>query len=400
VLLRTSRTELLRVAFAPTPAEQATMSCKRGARFSGIVAKFAHQLGELNAHLKASEIHFIRCIKPNAKLQPRLFDDAKVRAQIKCNCIVDACLIMKAGFPERLLFGHVINTYGCLAPTVAIGARRARAAALRVQPIGGDGGAGSVEAAGAEEVAVRAEKQACSALMLAARLNADAWGVGNTRLCLKVGVLPLLDHRRQAAIDAAATRIAAAGRGLLARQEARDRRAALAAAKKKEAEEATTAAAAAAAQKMAAEAEARRSKPFLGLSLAGVGTFSRGFGSQRGTPRGGQCTPRNGQSTPRFSLFSSHKQDPSSPTKGSPSAQMLAHAPGSAYANAANGFVPGDAAWYVTRAGHVRAVRVLCAAASIFAAATAADGSAAAKDGVAFVAERYAVEYLSGAGGP
>eukprot|EP00900_Chrysochromulina_parva_P017668 jgi/Chrpa1/25902/Chrysochromulina_OHIO_Genome00011899-RA len=278
VLLRTSRTELLRVAFAPTPAEQATMSCKRGARFSGIVAKFAHQLGELNAHLKASEIHFIRCIKPNAKLQPRLFDDAKVRAQIKCNCIVDACLIMKAGFPERLLFGHVINTYGCLAPTEAIAARKARAAALRVQPIGGDGGAGSVEAAGAEEVAVRAEKQACSALMLAARLNADAWAVGNTRLCLK---------------------------------------------------------------------------------------------------------------------------DPSSsPTKGSPSAQMLAHAPGSAYANAANGFVPGDAAWYVTRAGHVRAVRVLCAAASIFAAATAADGSDAAKDGVAFVAERYAVEYLSGAGGP
>ena len=50
VLLRTSRTGLLRVAFAPSAAEQAAMSCKRGARFSGIVSKFGSQLAELNAH--------------------------------------------------------------------------------------------------------------------------------------------------------------------------------------------------------------------------------------------------------------------------------------------------------------------------------------------------------------
>ena len=51
-LLRASNCALVRVAFAPTKAEQAAMSAKKGARFAGVVAKFSTQLGELSKHLK------------------------------------------------------------------------------------------------------------------------------------------------------------------------------------------------------------------------------------------------------------------------------------------------------------------------------------------------------------
>mgnify|MGYP006141221205 CR=1 FL=1 len=175
VLLRTSRTALVRVAFAPSASEQAAMSCKRGARFTGVVAKFASQLSELHAHLKvrprtgtavlaaeltaelahsrarsrarsrahsracsqarsrarsrarslfcrwpsaarahhlwavasrwrdvqASQMHFIRCIKPNAALQPKLFDRTKVADQLRCNSVVQVIDGLLAASTER-----------------------------------------------------------------------------------------------------------------------------------------------------------------------------------------------------------------------------------------------------------------------------------------------------------
>ena len=41
-------------------------------------------------------MHFIRCFKPNAKLRPREFDTARVSAQLRCNSVVQAYLLMKA----------------------------------------------------------------------------------------------------------------------------------------------------------------------------------------------------------------------------------------------------------------------------------------------------------------
>ena len=58
-LLRASNCALVRVAFAPTKAEQAAMSAKKGARFAGVVAKFSTQLGELSKHLKQSQVRMI-----------------------------------------------------------------------------------------------------------------------------------------------------------------------------------------------------------------------------------------------------------------------------------------------------------------------------------------------------
>ena len=90
------------------------MSAKKGARFAGVVAKFSTQLTELSKHLKGSQMHFVRCFKPNARLKPKEFDADRVSAQLRCNSVVQACLLMKAGFPDRLPFTLALSTYSCV----------------------------------------------------------------------------------------------------------------------------------------------------------------------------------------------------------------------------------------------------------------------------------------------
>lgn len=87
------------------------MSSKRGARFNGVVARFSANLADLASQLAASQVHFIRCLKPNAQLLPRTFHRDKVAAQLRCNGVLQACLIMKAGFPDRVTYGEALALY-------------------------------------------------------------------------------------------------------------------------------------------------------------------------------------------------------------------------------------------------------------------------------------------------
>ena len=183
VLLRTSRTTLLRVAFAPTSTELAAMSNKRAARFSGIVSKFSSQLSELQSHLDASHVHFVRCIKPNAQLQPRHFVDAKVGAQLRCNAVVQACLIMKAGYPDRLPFADAHADFG----RVARYARYTRAAHGGA---GGSDGGGPLPPGRLEEGVADGGRGACELMMRALGVERSRWTLGNSRLCLKAGARP------------------------------------------------------------------------------------------------------------------------------------------------------------------------------------------------------------------
>ena len=89
-LLRNSSCALLRVAFAPTKAEQAAMSAKKGARFSGVVAKLS-QLAEPTKHLKASSLHFIRCFNRMQRYGQQ-FEHDRVAAQLRCNGVLQTCL--------------------------------------------------------------------------------------------------------------------------------------------------------------------------------------------------------------------------------------------------------------------------------------------------------------------
>ena len=83
MLLQHSSRDFVKMVCAPTDAEQALMASKKANRFKGIVGKFVAQLSELASIIGGSNPSFIRCIKPNAQLQP-IFQPATGFRRIGC----------------------------------------------------------------------------------------------------------------------------------------------------------------------------------------------------------------------------------------------------------------------------------------------------------------------------
>ena len=67
-----------------------------------VVTKFKNTLSELLATLNATTAHFVRCIKPNDELKPKVFDEKKVFLQLKFSGIQEAIKVLRQGYPNRI----------------------------------------------------------------------------------------------------------------------------------------------------------------------------------------------------------------------------------------------------------------------------------------------------------
>lgn len=63
--------------------------------------QFIMQLNELMTVLDQSCPRYIRCIKPNSKKSPEIFDSRDVNRQLKCAGMLEAIRIRKAGYSIR-----------------------------------------------------------------------------------------------------------------------------------------------------------------------------------------------------------------------------------------------------------------------------------------------------------
>ena len=75
-----------------------------------------HSFQKLMDKLTASECHFVRCIKPNDKKQPGIFESAKVLDQLKFSGAMETVQIRKAGYLFRMKFLEFARRYFVLAP--------------------------------------------------------------------------------------------------------------------------------------------------------------------------------------------------------------------------------------------------------------------------------------------
>ncbi|KAF7249127.1 Unconventional myosin-XV [Varanus komodoensis] len=82
---------------------------------STLVSRFQQSLQELTAKLDRSHIFFVRCIKPNYKKVPDIFDTEYVACQLRHSGILEAICIRKEGYPVRIPFHHFLIRYGALA---------------------------------------------------------------------------------------------------------------------------------------------------------------------------------------------------------------------------------------------------------------------------------------------
>ncbi|CAI9163148.1 unnamed protein product [Rangifer tarandus platyrhynchus] len=79
-----------------------------------VAAKFQQSLLDLVEKMERCNPLFVRCLKPNHKKEPGLFECDVVTAQLRYSGLLETVRIRKEGFPVRLPFQVFIDRYRCL----------------------------------------------------------------------------------------------------------------------------------------------------------------------------------------------------------------------------------------------------------------------------------------------
>ncbi|XP_018471057.1 myosin-2 [Raphanus sativus] len=76
--------------------------------------KFKGQLFKLMNKLENTTPHFIRCIKPNSKQLPMVYEEDLVLQQLRCCGVLEVVRISRSGYPTRLTHQEFAGRYGFL----------------------------------------------------------------------------------------------------------------------------------------------------------------------------------------------------------------------------------------------------------------------------------------------
>jgi len=79
--------------------------------FVSVASKFKSQLGELMTKLDTTGTNFVRCIKPNAKMVPHMFDGGTILSQLQCSGMTSVLELMQQGYPSRAPFHDLYAMY-------------------------------------------------------------------------------------------------------------------------------------------------------------------------------------------------------------------------------------------------------------------------------------------------
>ena len=81
---------------------------------SSLGGQFRQQLTKLVETLKATDPHFIRCIKPNSQKEKRVFDAPMTLTQLRYAGVFEAVAIRKSGYPFRMTLLRFTHWFKCL----------------------------------------------------------------------------------------------------------------------------------------------------------------------------------------------------------------------------------------------------------------------------------------------
>nr|CCA20290.1 myosinlike protein putative [Albugo laibachii Nc14] len=90
------------------PRSRASASKQRGA---SVCWQFKEQLSDLLETLRQTNPHYVRCLKPNDLCSPETYDRECVLHQLKCNGVMEAVRVARAGFPVRILHEEFLARY-------------------------------------------------------------------------------------------------------------------------------------------------------------------------------------------------------------------------------------------------------------------------------------------------
>eukprot|EP00300_Choanocystis_sp_HF-7_P030436 c39275_g1_i1.p1 GENE.c39275_g1_i1~~c39275_g1_i1.p1 ORF type:complete len:1519 (+),score=378.34 c39275_g1_i1:458-4558(+) len=76
-----------------------------------VFSRFKTNLAELLTSIRATAIHYVRCVQPNAKQMPQDVDFPHIIRQLRYSGVVSAVKMAQTAFPNRLLYGQLASRY-------------------------------------------------------------------------------------------------------------------------------------------------------------------------------------------------------------------------------------------------------------------------------------------------
>lgn len=134
---------------------------------------FKQSLIELMDTINSTNVHYIRCIKPNSDKEPWKFDNLMVLSQLRACGVLETIRISCAGFPSRWTFSEFVLRYYLLIPSNEWS-----------KILGSEGPTeGSVV-------------QICKMILDATVTDKDKYQIGNTKIFFKAGMLAYFEKLR------------------------------------------------------------------------------------------------------------------------------------------------------------------------------------------------------------
>ena len=65
--------------------------------------------------LDVSELHFVRCFKPNDAKAPKTWSNDTVTRQLHTSGVLDALRVARTGYPDRVPYSEFVGTFAALA---------------------------------------------------------------------------------------------------------------------------------------------------------------------------------------------------------------------------------------------------------------------------------------------
>ena len=83
-----------------------------GSGFSSVGKTFLNDLRKLMRELQATQPHFVRCLKPNPTLKPRVLDGQMTMVQMGSSGLIEAVKLMQASYPSRSTYEELLRVFG------------------------------------------------------------------------------------------------------------------------------------------------------------------------------------------------------------------------------------------------------------------------------------------------
>ncbi|KOO25227.1 myosin-like protein [Chrysochromulina tobinii] len=107
-----ARAASFNAAASATQTPRGPLQTPRGQKsFQSVGLTFVRQMGCLVSELDATRCNFIRCLKPNAQMAPRVFDNTYSLTQLRHTGLLQCCELLKHGYPTRIAYAEVAERY-------------------------------------------------------------------------------------------------------------------------------------------------------------------------------------------------------------------------------------------------------------------------------------------------